>query len=147
MNEKQKQELFARVEENSFKRDVHKLYSENLKREPDFEVEYEIDIPDSLEGINPTQGMRCDFLYGDDDPEIDGIHMIYPEILDDKGNVILDKSISIPPKGKAWMWILFFDERAEYHQKRIKVGVKGHWVIGSNKFANVTVSKVLGLDK
>lgn len=124
---------------------VHTPYSEAMGKQPDFEVEYVFDIDPELEEVKPSQGMRCDFLYDGDDPKLDGIHMIWPELLDEYGDVILDKRVIPSSSGKATMWIGLHESREKVHQKRIKIGTKGYWVIGSKKLAKVTVSKILGL--
>ena len=122
----------------------HTPYQERLKRSPDFVVEYEIDLCDELRGTKPGQGMRVDFLYEGDNPAIEGVHMIWPEILDENGNVILDTTLgNIAERGKANMWV--FDEaRRPYHAKRIKVGTKGTWWRGG-RIARVTVIDAEGL--
>ena len=121
---------------------MHSPYEDTQNRQPDFIVEYEIDLCDEMKNAKPHQGMRTDFLYYGDNPQIDGIHMIWPELLDDNGMVIEDTTPdSAPLKGKANMWIVSEDMR-EYHHKRLKVGGKGFWVRGSYKVANVTVIKL-----
>lgn len=85
----------------------HQPYQERLHREPDFVVEYEIDLCKELKDAKPGQGMRTDFLYEGDDPVVDGIHMIWPEILNEEGKFIMDLTPgAIPTKGKANMWVL-----------------------------------------
>lgn len=143
LNQKQIEEIIKRVkQELEETKKVHTPYAETMKKVPDFEVSYEI-LPDIHDRFN--QGARCDFLYEGDHPWEDGIHMIWPEFLDDKGNVILDKTIQPQKKGHATMWILSHDSRVKFHRARLKVGTKGHWVTGSRKIAKVTVTKILGL--
>ena len=89
--------------------------------------------------------MRSDFLYEGDDPQIDGIHMIWPEFLDKESKVILDKNCKPEAEGLALMWIASNESRQKFHIHRIEVGVKGYWVVGSNKLAEVVVTKILGL--
>ena len=68
--------------------------------------------------------------------------MIWPELLDENGQVVEDQTPgSAPHKGRANMWILS-EEMREFHRKRIKVGTKGYWVLGPFKVANVTVIKL-----
>ncbi len=136
------EELMKRVEQNEEAEKIHIPYAESSGRLPDFEVSYEI-----LPSINApfTHGARCDFLYEDDDPHKDGVHMIWPEFLDDEGNVILDKTIQPKKKGRATMWIGIHESRIKFHRPRLKVGAKGYWVVGSKKLAKVTVTKILGL--
>lgn len=122
----------------------HTPYQERLKRSPDFIVEYEIDFGDELKGVKPGQGMRVDFLYEGDNPQVEGVHMIWPELLDENGDVILDTTPgNISKRGRANMWIV--DEtRRPYHAERIKVGAKGTWWRGG-RIARVTVIDAEGL--
>jgi hypothetical protein len=145
MNKKQIEELKKRVKAQKESMHIHTPYFEKTGRLPDFEVEYEFDIDPELGLIKPAQGMRCDFLYEGDDPSIDGIHMIWPELLDQDGNVILDKNIEPPKLGKATMWIGIPETKEKIHRARIKVGTKGYWVIGSKVLAKVRVTKIIGL--
>ncbi|MGE6315935.1 hypothetical protein ACQKC1_09120 [Shewanella baltica] len=118
---------------------MHYPYEDEQNRQPDFVVEYEIDLCDEMKNAEPHQGMRTDFLYDGDDPQLDGVFMIWPELLDENGQVIEDKTLgSALHKGRANMWILS-EEMREFHRKRIKVGTKGYWVCGPFKVANVTV--------
>lgn len=112
---------------------THIPYEETSGLMPDFEVEYEFNIDTELRGIKPGQGMRCDFLYEGDDPSIDGIHMIWPQLLDERGDVITDKRVIPSEKGRATMWIGLHDSRQNVHRNRIKAGVTGSWVVGSKK--------------
>lgn len=134
-------ELLSLAGKNRERRGIYVPYGEISGRLPDFEVSYEF-FPD----VNIVfQGVRCDFLYEEDDPKKDGVHMIWPEFLDNEGNVILDKSIPINRLGKATMWIGMHESRVKYHRSRLKIGTKGYWVAGSRKLAKVTVTKILGL--
>lgn len=124
---------------------THTPYSISTGEKPDFEVEYEFDIDPELEGIRPGQGMRCDFLYLGDDPERDGVHMIWPEFLDVTGDVITDKKVTPSYKGKANMWIGMPKMREMVHKHRIKIGTEGYWVVGSRVLAKVKVTKIIGM--
>ena len=126
--------------------DKHIPYTELREREPDFIVEYELNPCEELKSAKPSQGMRLDFLYEGEDPMVDGIHMIWPELLDSSGNVVLDMTPGIMPKhGKANMWIIN-DERQEFHRDKIKIGTKGYWVRGPYKMASATVVEIAGLN-
>ena len=119
----------------------HIPYAERSGRKPDFIVEYEIDLDNRLKDSKPTQGMRVDFLYDGDNPQVEGVHMIWPEILDEKGNVQKDTTPgNIPNKGFANMWIVS-EERREYHQNRLNIGTKGIWWRGG-RIANVSVVQI-----
>ena len=69
----------------------HTPYKSLKNREPDFIVEYEWCPDEVVKDIKRFQGMRSDFLYEGDDPQTDGIHMIWPEFLDKEGHVLLSK--------------------------------------------------------
>ncbi|WNZ57610.1 hypothetical protein QT397_09785 [Microbulbifer sp. MKSA007] len=119
----------------------HIPYEERCGRKPDFVVRYKIDLSEENKNAKPGQGMRVDFLYDGDDPQVEGIHMIWPEILDEDGRVIRDTTPgNIPNEGFANMWILI-EERREYHHKRLKIGTKGTWWRGG-RIANVTVVQI-----
>lgn len=142
MTKKQIEELMKRVKKSEGAEKKHVPYAEATGRLPDFEVKYEI-LPDI--DARFTQGARCDFLYEGDDPWEDGVHMIWPEFLDDGGDVIVDKTIQPQKEGCATMWIGTHESRIKFHRPRLKVGTKGYWVVGSKKVAKVTVTKILGL--
>ena len=119
----------------------HISYEERMGRLPDFIVEYEIDLADEIKNAKPNQGMRVDFLYEGDDPSAEGVHMIWPEILNEDGSVLRDTTPgNIPQKGFANMWVVNEDRR-EYHHERVKVGTKGTWWRGG-RVAYVTVVQV-----
>jgi hypothetical protein len=126
--------------------DEHIPCGKDYDRGPDFIVEYEIDLADEIKDAKPSQGMRVDFLYEGDDPQVEGIHMIWPEILDEQGHVLLDNTPGIiNKKGFANMWVVSEDRR-EYHRNRIKVGTKGTWWRGG-RVAYVTVIQICDLSK
>ncbi|MEW8525379.1 MAG: hypothetical protein AB2552_20240 [Candidatus Thiodiazotropha endolucinida] len=145
MDKKEIEKLKERVKREEETRHIHVPYSEASGRKPDFEVEYVLDIDPELGSVKPGQGMRCDFLYEGDDPKTDGIYMIWPELLDENGKVILDKRVVPAKSGKATMWIGMHEAREKIHRNRIKIGTKGYWVVGSKKLAMVTVTKIHGL--
>lgn len=122
----------------------HIPYEERIKRQPDFIVEYEINFSEEIKNVKPGQGMRVDFLYDGDNPQVDGVHMIWPEFLDESGKVITDTTPgNIPEKGYANMWVLS-DERREYHHERLQIGTKATWWRGG-RVAYVTVVQVNAL--
>ena len=100
MDKTQIEELKRRVKSQEKSRHVHIPYFERTGKLPDFEVEYEFDIDPELGLIKPRQGMRCDFLYEGDDPKVHGINIIWPELWDKEGNVLLNKDIAPPNLGK-----------------------------------------------
>ncbi|WP_299948277.1 hypothetical protein [uncultured Microbulbifer sp.] len=121
--------------------ETYQPYEERAERLPDFIVKYEIDLADEIKNAKPGQGMRVDFLYQGDDPQVEGIHMIWPEILDIDGKVITDMTPgSIPRRGFANMWVVD-PERREYHHTRLRVGSEGTWWCGG-RVAYVTVVQI-----
>ena len=121
---------------------MHTPYKHSLERQPDFVVEYEINLCKELNNAKPHQGMRTDFLYYGDDPQTQGAYMIWPGFLDEKGLPIDDTThANVPKVGKANMWIVSENMR-EYHRNRLKVGTKGFWVCGPCKVATVVVVKL-----
>lgn len=117
---------------------IHTPYRDRLNRDPDFIVEYEIDLCEEMKGSKPNQGMRVDFLY-EEDVDKSEVYMIWPELLDSSGNIITDLNPDIiEAKGKANMWVVN-EKIRPYHAERISVGTKGYWVRGSFRLARVTV--------
>jgi hypothetical protein len=111
--------------------------------DPDFEVRYRFLTP--AEGGRrspPRQHLRWDFLYEGDDPQRDGIFMIWPEFIDDEGNPRPEGEV--PSEGLAHMFILNPEMRPE-HQRRISIGTRGFMVEGTKKVAECEVTRVLGL--
>ena len=120
----------------------HEPYKIKFNREPDFIVEYEW-CSDTY--VKRYQGMRSDYLYTENEKEDDFICMIWPEFLDEKGRVILNKETELDKKGYANMWVMM-DERRPYHKQRIKEGVVGYMVGGSEKIAKTVVIQVGSLN-
>lgn len=121
----------------------HIPYSERSGRQPDFIVEYDI-INDQIG--RPTQGMRLDFMYEEDKLLMPNppIYMIWPEILDEHGQVFLDNTVGgIPYHGRANMWIVNDDMR-HFHAQRLQIGTRGFWFRGGF-IATVTVIDLLHL--
>lgn len=124
---------------------THRPYHEILGHPHDFEVEYRI-LTEEEGGRKtlPRQGIRWDFVYPNDEFQKYGAFMIWPEYLDENGEVILSTDISVPKSGKARMWIIN-PERREFHRTRIKEGLVGHSVEGPRKVAECVVTKIVGL--
>lgn len=87
------------------------------------------------------QGYRSDFMYSGDEKARQQ-WMIWPEFLDDKDNVILDKSLQVPTSGKANMWILN-DTLTELHKGRIKIGLKAFFMEGQYIVAECEVIQIV----
>ncbi|MET3373382.1 hypothetical protein ABIC89_002444 [Variovorax boronicumulans] len=83
-------------------------------------------------------------MYAGDDPQKDGIFMIHPEFLDEH-NVPIGEDVIIPLTGRASMWILNPVMRLEAHRFRAAVGVRGHFMEGSRKVADVEIDAIAGL--
>ena len=121
-----------------------KPYREIRGQPEDFVVSYRLYSPEEGGRAVTFQHLRCDFMYEGDDPERDGIFMIYPEFLDEHHQP-LDKDAPVPLVGTATMWILAPEMRIEVHQSRITDGVRGYLMEGARKIGEVQVVKVVGL--
>ncbi|MEE2602740.1 MAG: hypothetical protein VX595_06710 [Pseudomonadota bacterium] len=123
-----------------------KPYQERNRRLPDFLVEYRFLTPD--EGgrqSTPYQGYRSDLHYEGEDINEEGIYCIWPEFLNEDGSVISKENECVPESGKAYMWILFFDEMWECHTKNAWPGRKCWFMEGSRKVAEATILEKIGL--
>lgn len=123
-----------------------KPYQERNGRLPDFLVEYRFFTPD--EGgrqLTPFQGYRSDLHYEGEDINKEGIYCIWPEFLNEDGNVMFEENECVPESGKAYMWILFFDEMWEYHAKNATPGRKFWFMEGARKVAVATIIEQIAL--
>jgi len=112
-------------------------------RSADFEVRYRFLTPgEGGRSSPPRQHIRFDFLYEGDDPQRDGVFMIWPEFIDDEGHPRPDGEV--PVEGLAHMFILVPEMRPK-HQRRISVGARGFMVEGPKRVAECQVTRVLGL--
>jgi len=126
--------------------DHWKPYEEVRKHPPDFSVRYRFYTEDEGGRTNLVfQGLRCDFSYDGDNIQETGIFCIHPEFEDEFGNIIHTKTLPVPTRGTARMWILFPDMRREVHANRIKVGIIGYFMEGSRRIGQVEVIEILGL--
>jgi len=124
---------------------MHVPYQDRLKHPPDFRVSYRFfSVEEGGRKTIPFQGIRCDFWYEHPNHIPMGMFMIWPEFEDDKGEIILDNTISVPAVGYARMWIIN-PERRPYHQVRIAVGMKGYFMEGSRRTAECDVVEIVGL--
>lgn len=123
--------------------DFHTPYEQARNRDCDFIVQYRFFSPE--EGGRPTgnpmQGYRSDFMYSGDEKARQQ-WMIWPEFLDDKDNVILDKSLQVPTSGKANMWILN-DTLTELHKGQIKIELKAFFMEGQYIVAECEVIQIV----
>ncbi len=123
-----------------------KPYQEKRGRLPDFLVEYRFLTPE--EGgktTTPFQGYRSDLHYEGEDLKKDGMYCIWPEFLNGDGSVKIEENEHVAESGKAYMWILFFDEMWEYHAKNARPGRKCWFMEGSRKVAEATIIEQIAL--
>jgi len=121
-------------------------YQERNGRLPDFLVEYRFFTPE--EGgrqKTPFQGYRSDLHYEGEDINENGIYCIWPEFLNEDDSVKTEENEHVPKSGKAYMWILFFEEMWEYHAKNTKPGRKCWFMEGSRKVAEATIIEQIAL--
>ena len=124
--------------------DKHISYEKAKNRECDFIVQYRFfSEEEGGRKINPGQGYRSDFMYAEDEKFIK-LFMIWPEFLDNKNNVILNKAIHVSTCGRAKMWMVT-EANYELHKSRIKIGLKGYFMEGPRKVAECEVVEILRL--
>jgi len=125
----------------------HEPYEDILKRKPDFRVKYRFYSQE--EGgryMLPYQGYRSNFWYDNEKHEKGMSFIIWPEFEDEEGNVITDKSISVPENGTARMWIIN-DDFIKYHQGKIKLGTKGYFKEGQRSTAECEVIELINISE
>ncbi|HAJ72328.1 MAG TPA: hypothetical protein DCO68_09655 [Methylophilaceae bacterium] len=121
-------------------------YQERNKRLPDFLVEYRFLKPeDGGRAGPPYQGYRSDLHYEGEDINKQGLYCVWPEFLDENGAIIREENVIVPEHGKAYMWILFFEEMWEYHAKNAVPGRKCWFMEGSRKVAEVNIIEQISL--
>lgn len=130
--------LIAKVEAEKANASKHVPYEVDQGRKPDFKVEYELRPSKELADVKVSQGLRSDFRFTGDERNPSLIYKIWPEFLNEEGEVITDKSQTVPRHGFANMWIVSDVNREEILQKA-KIGCSGYWVIGSEILAKVFV--------
>lgn len=113
-------------------------------RHPDFVVRYRfLTAAEGGRVSAPRQHIRWDFLYQGDDPQRDGIWVIWPEFIDATGNPLPEGPV--PYEGVAHMFILNPDMRDHVHRGRLAVGIKGYFVEGTKRVAECEVTEIIGL--
>lgn len=118
-------------------------YAERSGRRPSFEVAYRfLSAEEGGRSSPPWQHTRWDFLYEGDDPQVDSIWMIWPEIIAPDGRVLPEGEV--PGEGRALMYIVNLDN-APYHRARIVIGTKGAFVEGARRVALCEVVAIHGL--
>lgn len=126
---------------------VHTPYKDRLEHNADFKVKYRFYGAEEggRQATIPYQGYRSDFFY--DHPEhthADQIFMIWPEFINEHGEVILDNEKSVPASGIAQTWVIA-PERRPYHLDKIEVGLIGYFMEGPTRVAVCEVIEVLDL--
>lgn len=71
--------------------------------------------------------------------------MIWPEFLDEDGNVILEEDVMVPWIGSAYMWILLFEKMWDYHRRRAVPGRRCWFMEGSKKVAEAQIIEQISL--
>ena len=122
-----------------------KEYKDIRSHGPDFIVSYRLYTPEEGGRKTTYQHLRCDFMYEGDDPTDDGIYMIHPEFLDGVGHPLAE-NVAVPLSGTASMWILSPEMRASIHRRRVKIGVRGHFMEGPRKIGDLTIEEIAGLN-
>ena len=121
-------------------------YEQRTHRKPDFLVKYRfLDEDEGGRSSLPFQGYRSDIFYEGGDLQKDGIYAVWPEFLDTSLQVITDANTQVPTTGHAYMWIAFFDEMWQFHQKQAQPSKHGWFMEGSRKIASFTVVEQIGL--
>jgi hypothetical protein len=124
--------------------DVASSYSERgEQRQPAFEVAYRfLTQEEGGRTLPPWQHTRWDFLYAQDEPQKNGIWMIWPEFIG--ADRLPFPTGLVPSSGRALMFIVS-PELASYHRTRIATGTKGFMVEGGRRVAACEVVAVHGL--
>ncbi len=94
----------------------------------------------------PHQPYRSDWSYEGDDPQGNGIYMIWPIFLDDEGQIV-EPNRTVPNEGTAQMFIVNDELRQAFHAKRLDTGVRGYFMEGSKRVAEAVVTKLLALQE
>ena len=123
---------------------MHTNYEKKRGHKADFRVKYRFRKPEKggRNSGTPYQGYRSDFSI--EGEEENRLYMIWPEFEDQKGNIITDEQIKVPPSGTARMWIVS-NEMRPHHYEKIKVGTVGYFREGRRKVADCEVIEILGL--
>ncbi len=123
----------------------HHPYIVRFGHPPDFLVNYRILTEAEGGRISPVyQGIRWDLWYKVSDIEGNYLFMVWPEFLDEKGDVVIQRHSPVPNIGMAQLWIINENMRY-YHQQRIVEGMQGFACEGARRVAEYRVTKVVGL--
>lgn len=124
----------------------HQPYIERLNRPPDFLVDYRFltEEEGGRQSGPPRQGYRSDFWYEHDNQKPNQIFMIWPEFIDQQGNIVTRTDQPVSTSGRAQMWIVN-NEMREFHQMRIRIGLEGFFMEGGRRVAICHVTEIIGL--
>ncbi|MBE9603151.1 hypothetical protein [Pedobacter sp. MC2016-24] len=125
---------------------AHKPYKDHLQHDADFKVKYRFyTAEEGGRQTMPYQGYRSDFWYSHPEHnQTNQIFMIWPEFINEHGEIILDNEISVHASGIALMWVLDPEWRTS-HIDNIKVGLIGYFMEGPRRVAMCEVIEVLDL--
>lgn len=73
------------------------------------------------------------------------MRVIHPEFEDENGNLISDETSAVLESGIARMWIVIPKARGERHIHDIEVGLKGYFMEGPKRVAEVRIIEINGL--
>ena len=132
--ERQEQYRKAAIEAHPW----YEPWSDCLKREADFEVEYHYTNTHYPIYI----GMQSHFKYSKEDRDV---WMIFPDFLDSDGIVMMDRRVTPDLQGKAEMWILN-KNNVELHRAKLSVGLTAYMTFYNNILAELKVTKVNNYD-
>lgn len=121
-------------------------YEKVRGRKPDFLVEYRV-LSEEEGGrkFRTSQGYRSDLHYEGEDLDRTAIHMVHPEFLGNDGAIVLDDTIFVDWTGFAYMWILSFKERWNYHRRWATPGRVCWFMEGRRKTVEAIVVEQIGL--
>ena len=121
-------------------------YAEHFERLPDFRVRYRwLGQVGQRRPQKLFQYIRSDFCYAEfaESQQFDNYFMIHPEFESETGKPLAEDD-DVPSTGTAGMWIIV-EKMRDFHRERIKVGVKGLMMGGSDRLAEVEVIEILSL--
>jgi hypothetical protein len=124
--------------------------TQQLGRLPDFLVSYRFfTAAEGGRSALPHQGYRSDLCYERNHiingKEYDGLYMVWPEFLDERGIEISNTESQVPPSGNAYMWIVNFDSYSDIHRTLAVPGACCWFMEGSRRVAEASVVRQIGL--
>lgn len=122
-------------------------YESRLGHPADFRVRYRFfTLEEGGRKRLPVQGYRCDFALEQDfaQPTV-ALRVIHPEFEDASGRLMKDDSAPVLASGTARMWILMPEARGQRHIHDLKLGLKGYFMEGPRRVAEVEIVEIIGL--